>query len=122
MFHRLGQGECPQEVAEIVGQCMKLKPDGIVAEPSAREARPLDGVLEVSELRRAWRQTSAAPVVWLAKTRPILWRQLISHFGTWGVPGTIWRRVRDEKFRAQMRRFAEECLEIVAREKPLASG
>ena len=42
---------------------------------------------EVSELRRAWRQTSAAPVVWLARTRPILWRQLISYFGTWGVPG-----------------------------------
>ena len=50
MLHRLGQGERAQEVAEIVGQCMKLKPDGIVAEPSTREARPLDGVLALLDV------------------------------------------------------------------------
>ena len=35
MFDRFGQGECPHEVAEIVGQGVKLKADGIVAEPPA---------------------------------------------------------------------------------------
>jgi len=35
MFDRFGQGECPHEVAEIVGQCVKLKADGIVVELSA---------------------------------------------------------------------------------------
>jgi hypothetical protein len=35
MFDRFGQGECPHEVAEIVGQGVKPKTDGIVAEPPA---------------------------------------------------------------------------------------
>lgn len=79
---------------------------------------------EVSEVRRTWRQTSAAPVVWLARTRPILWRQLISYFGAWGVPRAIWRRVQDEEFRGRIRKFAEECLEIASKErsKPSSSG
>ena len=59
MLHRLGQGERAQDVAEIVGQCMKLKPDGIVAEPSAREARPLDGVLALLDVLLS----RAAPIV-----------------------------------------------------------
>ncbi len=35
MFDSLGQSECAQEVAEIVGQCVKLKTDGVVAELAA---------------------------------------------------------------------------------------
>ncbi len=31
--HFIGLGESSQEVAEIVGECVKLKPDRIVAEP-----------------------------------------------------------------------------------------
>ena len=35
MFHLLRQSQCPHEVGEIVGQGVKLEPDGIVAEPAA---------------------------------------------------------------------------------------
>ncbi len=70
---------------------------------------------EVSELRHSWRQTSVAPVVWLASACPTLWRQLISRFGTWGVPETIWRQVRDEEFRGRMTDFVRKCLDIASK-------
>ncbi len=35
LFDRFGQGECLHEVAEIVGQGVKLKTDGVVAELAA---------------------------------------------------------------------------------------
>ncbi len=38
---RLGCGERAQEVAEIVGEGMKLKADGVGGERAAREPRPL---------------------------------------------------------------------------------
>ncbi len=41
----LWQSQRPHEVAEIVGQGVKLEPDGVVAEPAARQPRPPDGVL-----------------------------------------------------------------------------
>ena len=42
---RLGCGQSPQEVAEIVGEGMKLKADGIGGERPARQAGPLDRTL-----------------------------------------------------------------------------
>ena len=39
------QGQRPHEVAEIVSQGVKLKPDLVIAEFLAREARPPDGIL-----------------------------------------------------------------------------
>ncbi len=39
------QSERPHEGAEIVGQGVKLEPDGVVAEPAARQPRSPDGVL-----------------------------------------------------------------------------
>ncbi len=41
----LWQSQRPHEVAEIVGQGVKLEPDGVVAEPAARQPRSPDGVL-----------------------------------------------------------------------------
>ena len=35
MFHRLGQGERAQEVGEVLGERVQLKPDGIVPEAAA---------------------------------------------------------------------------------------
>ncbi len=45
MLNLLRQGQRPHEIGEIVGQGMKLKPDGVVAEPAARQPRPFDRVL-----------------------------------------------------------------------------
>jgi hypothetical protein len=42
VFDRLGRGERAQEVAEIVGEGMKLKADGVGGERAARKPRPLD--------------------------------------------------------------------------------
>jgi hypothetical protein len=35
MFHQLGQGERAQEVGEVLGERVQLKPDGIVPEAAA---------------------------------------------------------------------------------------
>ena len=43
--HRAWQGQGAHEVGEVVGQRVKLKPDLVVAELLAGEARPLDRVL-----------------------------------------------------------------------------
>ncbi len=45
MFHRLGRGERAQDVAQVVGQTMKLEPDLVVAEFLARQTCLRDGVL-----------------------------------------------------------------------------
>ncbi len=45
MLNLLRQGQRPHEIGEIVGQSMKLKPDGVVAELVARQPRPFDRVL-----------------------------------------------------------------------------
>ena len=45
VLHRLRQGQRPREVAEVVSQGVKLKPDLVVAEFLARQARPPDGIL-----------------------------------------------------------------------------
>ena len=45
MFDRLRQRQGAQEVAEIIGQGVKLEPNGIVAELAARQPGPFDGVL-----------------------------------------------------------------------------
>ena len=45
MLHLLPQDQRPHEVAEIVGQGVKLEPDGIVAERTARQPRPFHRVL-----------------------------------------------------------------------------
>ncbi len=45
MLDLLRQGQRPHEVGEIVGQGMKLEPDGVVAELAASQPRPFDGVL-----------------------------------------------------------------------------
>ena len=58
MFHRLGQGERPEEVAEIVGQCMKLKPDGIVAGKHA-----LNGITLAVESGIEWEQDFAVDLI-----------------------------------------------------------
>jgi hypothetical protein len=42
VFDRLGRGERAQEVAEIVGEGMKLKADGVGGERAARKPRPSD--------------------------------------------------------------------------------
>jgi len=41
----LWQSKRPHEVGEIVGQGMKLEPDGVVAELAARQPGPFDRVL-----------------------------------------------------------------------------
>ena len=45
VLHRLRQGQRPHEVAEVVSHGVKLKPDLVVAEFLARQARPPDGIL-----------------------------------------------------------------------------
>ena len=45
MFHFLRQRRRLDEVGEIVGQGVKLEPDGVVAELAARQPRPVDRVL-----------------------------------------------------------------------------
>ena len=40
----LWQSQRPHEVGQIVGQGVKLQPDGVVAELAARQPRPFDGV------------------------------------------------------------------------------
>ena len=44
-LHGIGQRQGAHEVAEVIGQCMQLEPDGIVVELAAGQAGPLDGVL-----------------------------------------------------------------------------
>ena len=44
MVDLLRQGQRPHEVGEIVGQDVKLEPDGVVAELAAGQPGPLDGV------------------------------------------------------------------------------
>ncbi len=44
-FHFLRQGQRPHEVGQIVGQGVKLEPEGVVAELAARQPRPFDRVL-----------------------------------------------------------------------------
>ena len=39
VFHLLRQGQRPHEVAQIVGQGVKLEPDGVVARVSGRNAK-----------------------------------------------------------------------------------
>ena len=41
----LRQSQRPHEVGEIVGQGVKLQPDGVIAEPATRQPRPFDRVL-----------------------------------------------------------------------------
>ncbi len=55
MFHRLGQGQRPEEVADIVGQGMQLKTYLVVAEAMAGKPGPVDRVLALLDvlLRRA---------------------------------------------------------------------
>ncbi len=45
LYLLIPQGQRAHEVAEIVGQSVKLKPDLVVAELPAGEARPFDRVL-----------------------------------------------------------------------------
>ena len=45
VLHRFRQGQPPHEVAEIVGQRMKLRPDGVSDKRAARQSRPFHGVL-----------------------------------------------------------------------------
>ena len=45
VLDRLGRGEGAQEVAEIVGERMKLKPDGVGGERAAGKPRPSDRAL-----------------------------------------------------------------------------
>ena len=45
LLHGIGQRQGAHEVAEVIGQCMQLEPDGIVVELAAGQAGPLDGVL-----------------------------------------------------------------------------
>ena len=45
VLHFPRQGQRPHEIAEVVGQGVKLKPDLVVAELLAREASPPDGIL-----------------------------------------------------------------------------
>ncbi len=45
VFHFHWQRQRPHEVGEIIGQGVKLEPDGVVAELSARQPRPPHGVL-----------------------------------------------------------------------------
>ncbi len=45
MLHLFRQSPRPHEVGKIVGQGVKLEPDGVVAELAARQSGPLDGVL-----------------------------------------------------------------------------
>ncbi len=45
LLRSLRQSQCPHEVGQIIGQGMKLEPDGVVAELAARQLGPLDGVL-----------------------------------------------------------------------------
>ena len=45
MLNLLRQGQRPHEVTQVVGQGVKLEPDGVVAEPAARQPRPFDRVL-----------------------------------------------------------------------------
>ncbi len=42
VFDRLGRGEGAQEVAEIIGERVKLETDGVGGETAAREPRPSD--------------------------------------------------------------------------------
>ena len=44
-FHGIGQREGAHEVAEVVGEGVKLEANGIVVEPAARQACPPDRVL-----------------------------------------------------------------------------
>ncbi len=55
VFHRLGQGKRSQEVAQVVGQRMKLEPDLVVAEAMTGQSGPVDRVLALLDvlLRRA---------------------------------------------------------------------
>ena len=43
--HRLGQVNAAQEGCEIVGQCVQLQPDLVVAEPLARQPGLAEGIL-----------------------------------------------------------------------------
>ncbi len=45
MLDLLWQSQRPHEVGEIVGQGVKLQPDGVVAELAALQPRPFDRVL-----------------------------------------------------------------------------
>ncbi len=45
MLHLLRQSQRPHEVGEILGQGVKLEPEGLVAELAARQASPYDRVL-----------------------------------------------------------------------------
>jgi hypothetical protein len=42
--YRLGQLDAAQEGGQVVGQCVQLQPHLIVAEPPARQPRPVEGV------------------------------------------------------------------------------
>ena len=59
MFHRLGQRERAQEVAQVVGERVQLKTHLVIAEAVAGKPCPVDGVLALLDvlLRRA------APIV-----------------------------------------------------------
>ena len=45
MLHLFRQRKRPHEVGEVVGQGVKLEPNGIVTELTARQPRPFDRVL-----------------------------------------------------------------------------
>ena len=45
VLNLLRQSQRPHEVGEIVGQGVKLQPDGVIAEPATRQPRPFDRVL-----------------------------------------------------------------------------
>ena len=45
VLDRLGRRQCSQEITEVVGESMQLKPHGIGGERPARQPRPPDGSL-----------------------------------------------------------------------------
>ncbi len=55
VLDRLGRRQRAQDVAEVVGQRVKLEPDGVGGERPARQPRPVDRILALFDplLRRA---------------------------------------------------------------------
>ena len=72
---------------------------------------------EVSDMRRLWRQDNHSAWRLLAKTQPVLWHQIISTAGKFGVPAAIWRQVADPQLRARMGDFARACLALTSQQK-----
>ena len=75
---------------------------------------------EVSDMRRLWRQNNHSVLRLLARTQPLLWHQIVSNAGKFGVPAAIWQQVADPRLRARMADFARECLALTAEQNPKA--